>query len=495
MNKGGLIGHITGNKILLISALFILVLRLIFIGAMGMMPQDAYYYFYGEHPALSYYDHPPAIAWLLKAFTAVLGNKAYAVKLADSVTTFGTLIAFYHLSLHFLSRRRASNAFVVFFSTLLITIVSLISTPDVPLLLCWTLSLLFLYRAVFLEKKGYWLLAGIMMGLAFDSKYTAVFLPAGLLFYLVVSATHRKWLLSPWLWGSLVLMILASSPVIIWNMQHNFASFRFQSSGRVGGIEVRPLDVLGVIGHQAAILMPVLFFALFVMLYKTIRKYGLRISTVPPDKLFLLSFFLPVFLVFFLISPIYWVKINWMMPAYISGIIWVSIYFSPKFIRWQQLFAVVVHVALAIELIFYPVKVNSDDVWLGWGEMAKSVIALKKQYPADFVFSADDYKTSAMLNFYMNEMVYGQNILGRTALQFDYIGTNKNDLAGKNALFINSEIGDETDELRFADTLRKYFVSVQQLPPIVVEGYGKVIRKFLVYRCLEYYPKGVTSAE
>ncbi|WP_159442196.1 ArnT family glycosyltransferase [Chitinophaga niabensis] len=450
---------------------------------MGLMPQDAYYYFYGEHPALSYYDHPPAIAWLLKAFTTILGNKAYAVKLADSVTTLGTMIAFYHLCLHFLSRQKAANAFVVMFSTLMVTILSLISTPDVPLMLCWTLSLLFLYRAVFLERKVYWLLAGIMMGLAFDSKYTAVFLPAGLLWFLVISARYRKWLLSPWLWAALLLMIAASSPVIIWNIQHDMASFRFQSTGRAEGIEVRPLDVLGVIGHQAAILMPVLFFSLWVLLYKTIRR---KFKKVSPEQLFLLSFFLPLFLLFFLISPIYWVKINWMMPAYISGIIWANIYLSAKYIRWQQIIALIVHLALAIELVFYPVPVHSDDVWLGWGEMADSVRSLKKQYPQDFIFSADDYKTSAVLNFYLDEMVYGQNILGRKALQFDYIGTNVNDLAGRNALFINSEIGDATDENRFTDTLRKYFTTVQPLPPIVVRGYGKVIREFQVYRCLEY---------
>jgi 4-amino-4-deoxy-L-arabinose transferase-like glycosyltransferase len=479
-----LIGYIKRNKVLLFTALFILILRLIFIGVMGLMPQDAYYYFYGEHPALSYYDHPPAIAWLLKAFTTILGNKSYAVKLADSVTTLGTMIAFYHLSLHFLSRHKAANAFVVLFSTLMITILSLVSTPDVPLMLCWTLSLLCLYRAVFLEKKAYWLLAGIMMGLAFDSKYTAVFLPAGLLCFLVISARHRKWLLSPWLWAALLLMIVASSPVIIWNIRHDMASFRFQSTGRAGGIEVRPLDVLGVIGHQAAILMPVLFFALWVLLYKTVRRF--RVSG---EQLFLLSFFLPLFILFFLISPIYWVKINWMMPAYISGIIWVSVYLSAKYIRWQQIIALIVHLALAIELVFYPVPVNSDDVWLGWSEMAGSVKSLKKQYPQDFIFSADDYKTSAVLNFYLDEMVYGQNILGRKALQFDYIGTDIHALTGRNALFINSEIGDATDEKRFTDTLRRYFATVQALPPIVVRGYGKVIREFQVYRCFGYDPR------
>ncbi|WP_346317375.1 glycosyltransferase family 39 protein [Chitinophaga sp. YIM B06452] len=481
----------TENRWLVLSALFILLLRLAFIGLMGLMPQDAYYTFYTEHPAASYYDHPPGIAWVLKIFTTVLGKKVYAVKLADTVVTLLTLAFFYRLSLRFLSRVKASNALLLFSSTLMITILSLVSTPDVPLMLCWTVSLLCLYKAVFLEKKVYWLLAGVMMGLAFDSKYTAVFLPAGLLLYLALSATHRKWLGTAWPWLSLVLMVVASAPVLWWNVQHDFASFRFQSTGRARGIAFSVTDFLGVLAHQAAILAPVLFFSLLWILYKIIRKYKAKLWTVQDHTLFLLCFFLPIFLAFLSISFIYWVKLNWMMPAYITGVIWVSRYFSHRMIRWQQAWAVVIHVALAIELRWYPVPVRSDDVWVGWGRMAGAVMALKRAYPADFIFSADDYKTSAVLNFYLEEMVYGQNIIRKPALQFDYVGTRLAALQGKNALFINSipRIGNEVSEKRFADSLRRYFRNVYPLRPIEVKRGERLVRKFLVYRC-EYYLPG-----
>lgn len=481
----------TENRWLVLSALFILLLRLAFVGIMGLMPQDAYYTFYTEHPAASYFDHPPAIAWILKTFTAVLGKKVYAVKLADTLVTLLTMIFFYRLSLRFLSRRHAANALMLFSSTLMVTILSLVSTPDVPLLLCWTLSLLCLYKALFLEKKLYWLLAGLMMGLAFDSKYTAVFLPAGLLLYLALSATHRKWLGTVWPWLSFVLMMLAFSPVLWWNVQHDFASFRFQSTGRTGGIDFRITDFLGVIAHQSAILAPVLFFSLLVVLYKVIRKYKGKLWTVPDHTLFLLCFFLPVFLSFLSISVIYWVKLNWMMPAYITGLIWVCRYFSRKTIKWQQIFAVAIHIALAVELRWYPVPVRSDDVWVGWGRMAREVMSLKRSYPSDFVFSADDYKTSAVLNFYMEEMVYGQNIIRKPALQFDYVGTRLTSLKGRNALFINSvrHIGDEQTEKQFADSLRRYFREVYPLQPIEVKRGPRLVRKFLVYRC-EYYLPG-----
>lgn len=481
----------TENRWLVLSALFILLLRLAFIGLMGLMPQDAYYTFYTEHPAASYFDHPPGIAWVLKTFTALLGKKVYAVKLADTVVTLLTLAFFYRLSLRFLSRRRAANTLLLFSSTLMATILSLVSTPDVPLMLCWTLSLLCLYKALFLEKKAYWLLAGLMMGLAFDSKYTAIFLPAGLMLYLLLSGRHRKWLGTMWPWLSFVLMALAFSPVLWWNMQHDFASFRFQSTGRTGSIDFRLVDFFGVLAHQSAILGPVMFFALLWVLYRIVRKYRGRLWKVSDHTLFLLCFFLPVFLAFLSISFIYWVKLNWMMPAYITGMIWIGRYFSRRMIRWQQVLAVAIHVALAIELRWYPVPIRSDDVWLGWGPMAGAVKELKHHYPADFVFSADDYKTSAVLNFYMDEMVYGQNIIRKPALQFDYVGTRLASLKGRNALFINSirHIGDEKGEKQFADSLRRYFREVYPLPPIEVKRGPRLIRKFLVYRC-EYYLPG-----
>lgn len=41
------------------AVISIMILRFLFIFIMGPMPQDAYYFFYSQHPALSYFDHPP----------------------------------------------------------------------------------------------------------------------------------------------------------------------------------------------------------------------------------------------------------------------------------------------------------------------------------------------------------------------------------------------------------------------------------------------------
>ncbi len=485
--------------IILFAVLFILVLRLAFTGIMGMVPQDAYYFFYSEHPALSYYDHPPAIAYCIKLFTFLFGKKVFVLKLADFVVTALSVLAFYKLAKSFLSTHGVQKAFLLFFSTFMVTILSLISTPDTPLILFWTLSLLALHHALFLDKKIYWIWTGLLMGLAFDSKYTAIFLPAGALLFLLLSHSYRRRLLSPWPWLALLLFLLTISPVIIWNVQNHFASFKFQSAGRAAAITGQgftPANFLGVLGHQSAILMPILFFAFFFFLFKIIKKYRTRLSAVTAEQLFLFCFFIPVFLGFLCISFIYWVKLNWMMPAYITGIIWISRYFNTRWIRYQVLFSLGVHVILAVEVLFYPVSIQSDDTWVGWKELAQQVKQLQARYPGYFVFSADDYKTSAVLNFYLNEMVYSGNVIGRNALQFDYIGSNLSALTGKSAIFIDSD-NDLSGSTSLSDSspeITHYFGSINPLPPILVKQNGRTIRKFQVYICTNYNQHSAVAA-
>lgn len=480
------------SHLLLKAVAAIVILRWTFIGVMGMMPQDAYYAFYGQHPALSYFDHPGAIAWILKGATTIFGQKVFALKLADTVITTATILAFYALAKCFLSTHKAIHALLFLLSTLMVTILSLVSTPDVPLMLCWTLTLLSAYHAIFRHRRIYWIWTGIAMGLAFNSKYTAIALPLGLLIFLISSPPHRKHLSTPWPWLSLGLALLCSAPVWIWNMQHQFASFRFQSTARAAEINLNLPDVLGLIGHQALLIMPVLFSALLYFIYRNYRRYKDCQPLIPAAQLFLLCFFLPVFLGFLVISPFYWIKLNWMMPAYITGIIWVSQWLSKKHLHWQWICSTIIHIAIAIEIIWYPVPVRSDDVWLGWKELAIEVNKLQSRYPQDFIFSADNYKTSAALNFYLDSTVYAANVLGEPALQFDFIGTNLQYFEGRNALFINSvtNVNNDESEIEFAANLQPYFENVMPLPPIIIKDGERIIRKFLVYRCYTYRPPG-----
>lgn len=458
---------------------------------MGLMPQDAYYFLYGQNLSLSYFDHPGMIGYLLRIFSEVFGQSVFVIKLTDFVITSLTLISFYKLASYFLSKQKAKNAIVLLASTLFISILSFNSTPDVPLILFWTLSILCLYKAIFEEKKWCWILGGIAMGLAFNSKYTALVLQIGLLLLLLFSNKYRKLFLSPWLWFCLIISVAITFPVWYWNAQNEFASFAFQGGERTNSItkfKVNPGFFFGAIGHQLFLLLPILFLVFITFTFKFIKRALLKFKLPKAKTLFLLAFFIPTFVGFFSLTPIYWVKLNWLMPSYITGIILAAMFINKKLLKIQVIFSIVFHVLIAVQILFYLVPIKSDDTWVGWKELAIETEKLQNNYPNSFVFSEDNYKTSACLNFYMDDKVYAQNIFGLPALHFDYLGDDLTTLNGKNALFIDSDKRFKNKEKsgKYHPNIDTYFENVTELTPIIIKRNGKEVRKFWVFYCENY---------
>ncbi|EAR11575.1 hypothetical protein PI23P_00175 [Polaribacter irgensii 23-P] len=484
---------IRNNKALL-WVLGFQVFRLALLPFMGLMPQDAYYYLYGQNLSLSYFDHPGMIGYLLRFFTDVFGTSVFVVKFADFCITSLTILSFYTLASYFLSKQKLQQAIVLVASTIFISILSFNSTPDVPLLLFWTLSLICLYKAIFEDKKWFFVLGGIAMGLAFNSKYTAILLQFGLLSFLIFSHKYRKLLLSPWLWCSLLISVAVTFPVWYWNYQHDFASFVFQSSERTSSIsefKISPKNFFGAVGHQMFLLLPVLFLVFITFTYKYAKRALLKFKLPNPKTLFLLAFFVPTFVGFFILTPIYWVKLNWMMPSYISGIIIAGMFITKRLLKIQLIFSIAFHLLFSLQILFYLVPIKSDDTWVGWKELALKIKNLKEKQANTFVFSDDNYKTSACLNFFMNEKVYAQNIIGLPALHFDYLGDNLETLQGQHALFIDSDKRFKNNDKRgvIPPLLSNYFKNIRELVPIIIKINGKESRKFWVFYCTDYQTK------
>ncbi len=468
--------------------------RLILLPFMGLMPQDAYYYLYGQNLSLSYFDHPGMIGYLLRIFTDLFGQSIFVVKFADFLITSLTILSFYKLASYFLSKQKLQRAILLLTSTIFISILSFNSTPDVPLLLFWTLSLICLYKAIFEEKKWFWVLGGIAMGLAFNSKYTALLLQIGLIGFLIFSNKYRKLFVSPWFWTSILLSIIITYPVWYWNFQNEFASFVFQSSERTSSIsefKISPKNFFGAIGHQMFLLIPILFLVIGVITCKYLKRALLKLKIPQAKTLFLLAFFIPTFVGFFSLTPIYWVKLNWMMPSYVTGIIIAGMFINKRLLKTQLIISIAFHVLAGLQILFYIVPIKSDDTWVGWNELAIETKKLQKKYPNTFVFSNDNYKTSACLNFYMNEKVYAQNIIGLPALHFDYLKDNLSSLNTKNALFIDSDkrFKNNAKKGNQHPLLKKYFDKVIELKPIIITINDRKVRKFWVFYCSNYETK------
>jgi hypothetical protein len=180
-----------------------------------------------------------------------------------------------------------------------------------------------------------------------------------------------------------------------------------------------------------------------------------------------------------------------MMPSYITGIILAAMFVSKKLVKYQIISSVVIHLLLSLQILFYIVPIKSDDTWVGWQELASKTEELQKTHPNTFVFANDNYKTSAELNFFMDQKVYAQNIIGLPALHCDYLGDDLSLLNGKNAIFLNSDkrFKNKNKKGTTPKNLKGYFDKVSELKPIILHFNNKEVRKFWVYYCTNYQHK------
>src|SRR4030066_289871 len=134
--------------------------RSLYITLPQLAPQEAYYWNYSRHLALSYFDHPPMHAWLIYLSTWP-GISEFTVRLFAPLFAFGTAF-FCFLTGKLLFNARVAFWFAVTLNAILIfNIGSVIITPDVPLLLFWTLSFYMFAKIVTSGKGKYWYPLGV----------------------------------------------------------------------------------------------------------------------------------------------------------------------------------------------------------------------------------------------------------------------------------------------------------------------------------------------
>src|SRR5271156_6713315 len=68
--------------------------RALLLPSFELVPQEAYYAFYARQPALSYFDHPPLLAWLLAGALGLFGHHALVLRAVPFLLTLFTQAAF-----------------------------------------------------------------------------------------------------------------------------------------------------------------------------------------------------------------------------------------------------------------------------------------------------------------------------------------------------------------------------------------------------------------
>ena len=198
----------------------------------GLTDDEAYYRLWALVPAMSYVDHPPMTAWMIAAGMWCVGDNPVGIRLAAPLTSLVIPFVLWRTTAILFDRGIAECATWFTLAMPLLAIGGVIVTPDTPSVLFWGLTVWALAELHSSRNANWWLAVGLFSGLGLLSKYVALFLGAGIALWIALLPANWRWLRCWQLWAGGMLAVVVALPVVLWNAQHEWASFIMQF-GRV----------------------------------------------------------------------------------------------------------------------------------------------------------------------------------------------------------------------------------------------------------------------
>ncbi len=452
-----------------------------------LSPEEAQYWDWSRHLDLSYYSKPPMVAYLNFISTQILGNTELGVRINAVLLAFLLSLATYFFVKKVFDEKVAFVASTLPNLFVGLSINAVIFTTDSPLIFFWGLSLIALYFAVEKNRLSLWILVGLLGGLAFLSKYPAVFLlPLGILYVFLVKPELLRDLK---IYSSVVVAFIISLPVLWWNIKHDFVSFKHVSKLAEKGSSFPNISsFLEFLGGQVLLLSVIPFFILFYAWFDSVKKRR-------KELLFFTVFSLPVFLFFTFLSLKKRVYANWVGFGYYAGSVLIAYYFvkSPKAVK---LSTILLGVFLTLFLHFTPLfdwlglrkllppKRDPTKFLVGWEKLGKEV---SKLYTGRELIFSHVYQISAELAFYVegNPRTFVFHLGRRTQyyLWRDWL----KDYKGKEAIFVGYHPPPKA--------VFKSFKEVKFIKKVPVYWRGEKVREFYIFKLSnfsgEFYEKPV----
>ncbi len=367
------------------------VLRILYLAhdcPLDLSPDEAHYWDWSRHLDWSYYSKGPLVAWLIRASCelfgdwsiALTGYEMVAVRLPAVLCGSLTLLGLYLLTLRvYRSDKLALGVVLIALTLPVFAAGSILMTIDAPYVCCWTWALVLAHRLLFLSRPeaslrasrvpepdgplrfedsprgvgaslrasgGLWALLGLVIGLGILAKYTMVLFIPSLGLFLLFSPTHRHALVRPAFWSMTVVAALCSLPILIWNAEHDWVTFRHvgKQAGVQGDRALNWLGPLEYLGGQFALLLGFWFVAYKVSVVRGPWSGLAEVSQRTSDdgqRTFLWCMSVPMFVLFLGLSLKTKVQLNWPVAAYLSGLVlaaaWLTRQWQSPVAWWRRL--------------------------------------------------------------------------------------------------------------------------------------------------------------
>jgi undecaprenyl-diphosphatase len=480
--------------------------RILYAQSFPLTPDETNYWQWSRYLAWGYHDQTPMIAWTIYLSTRILGPSELAVRMPSIIAMAIASLYMVAMAKHWFSERIAWQTALFTQSIFIFNVGALLATADGLQGAGWAAASYYVARGFETHRWRHWIGGGLWFGLGLLSKYTMVlFLPFvfifGLLYY-----RQRLAALKPYVGCALGCLLFI--PVIVWNANHHWNSFRHVAY--LGGANESVLFhfkyFAEFIGSQAGLLTPLAFAMVCAGWIWAARRWKLQI---PWIYHYLLWTSLPMILGFALLSFHTRVYGNWPCAGYLTSTVLAAAVWSyptdrqdrqPKGKpRWQWRLTWISASLLTAIVLFHvlvpilPIPAEKDRTLYeirGWKALGVQVANAMQSMPDPsntFLFGLR-YQIASELAFYVPGQPYTVSInRWNRPNVYDYWWQDK-DLIGKDAVGVLRD-GDSRKRLQ------EVFTRVDPPEPYYLyhrgsgkdtDGTAKPVKTLYLYRCFEF---------
>jgi dolichol-phosphate mannosyltransferase len=392
-------------------------LRLVFAGSVELLPEESYYWNYSQHLDFGYLDHPPMVAWLIRLGTALFGQNEFGVRIGAIACGIVTSWFVYRLTRNLFGQASALAALLLVQALPFFFLSGLLLTPDSPLTAAWAAALYFLERALVGGEARAWWGAGIAIGLGLFSKYSIALLCLATVVFMCWDPPSRRWWSrrEPYLAALIAAAIF--SPVIVWNAQHAWVSFAFQTSRRLA--EAPQFALHKLIGSLIVLFTPTGMLSVAVLVLAgtmSSAAVGAR-----QWRLMRLAILMPLS-VFALFSLRHEVKLDWTGASWTAALpfmgcimlgagifatrryAWIRAAWAPTAVLMVLSFGALLHY-LVLGLPGAPYSKHIETTPVGWRDLSRHITetaaALRKNTGREvLIVGMDRYAIASQIAFY-----------------------------------------------------------------------------------------------
>lgn len=371
-----------------VAALTIVRVLAIFLTPLELYPDEAQYWLWSRTLDFGYYSKPPMVAWVIWLTTQLGGDAEGWLRLGAPLLHGATALVVHRIARRLYGGWTGLAAAAVYALMPGVQLSSSVIGTDAPLLFFLALTIWAYVSLPVAEGRRRLAVAaalGAALGLAFLSKYAAIYVLLSIGAHLLLSAEARRlwtWPMGAAFFGALIAVF---APNLIWNAAHQFATVGHTAANANWGAKslFNPRELVEFVGSQLGVFGPLPFAVLAVG--GTLLAVRRRLQ---PADLLLLCFALPPLLTVAGQAFVSRANANWAAAAYVAG----AVLAAAWMLRWNAWRWLAAGLALqgAFAAVFLACVINprlGDAIGLsnsfkrvrGWDQTVQAIIERSRE--------------------------------------------------------------------------------------------------------------------